>query len=81
MFGKMPLFQAIFVDSFDDFPEKRAEPLSDKSKFLIEGVLQDVLVYVTHKVDQTLLLLARHSFISTIEIAHQHAVEPRQDIV
>src|ERR1700730_13958185 len=77
----MPFLQAVSVDGFNDLPEQCAEPPGDKSEFLVEGVLQDSVVYVAHQMDQALLLSARQPVVSAIEVAHQHAFETCQDII
>ena len=43
----MSFLQAVSIDSFDDLPQQRTEPLGNKSQFFIEGLLKDILIYRT----------------------------------
>jgi hypothetical protein len=66
----MSFLQTIFVDRIDNLSEHCAEPSGNESQFFVKGVFQDILVYVTHQVDQALLLLTRHGVVPTVEIAY-----------
>jgi hypothetical protein len=69
MFPEMSFLQAICIDGRDNLPKQRSESVGNEGQFFIERVFQNVLIYVAHQVDQTLLLPTRHAVVSAVKIA------------
>ena len=75
----MNSFQPVFVNSINDFPEKKPKSSGDEDEFSIERVLQDLLVDVTHEMDKAFLLRTSHAVIPGVKVAHQHSIETCQN--
>jgi hypothetical protein len=45
----------MLVNGFDDCTQQATKGLGDRPKFLIERIVQQLLVHVSHEVDEALL--------------------------
>src|SRR5215813_9280180 len=79
--AKVAGFQAPPVDRLDDGPEQFSELACDGAKLFVERRLDGGIVDIAHQMNETLLLSTRHGFVSTIEVANQHAPKSSQDVM
>ena len=68
MSPEVSLLQAMRIDRFDNRPQERAEWFRYRLKFLVIGVVQQILIHISHKMNQTFLLWAVKRVVGTIKV-------------
>src|SRR3954453_8492566 len=65
----------MLVDGLDHRLQAERVPPSQILEFLVEGMLEKVVVDVPHQVEMALLLVARNRIIRSVEVRYEDACE------
>src|SRR5208337_990709 len=70
-----PLLQTMPVNSLYNCTQQGTEGTGDRLEFIVVGVVQQLLVDVSHQVDEALLLWAFDGVVGGVEVGYKDAVE------
>jgi hypothetical protein len=72
---KAASLQTELIDRLDDRLEQRSKTIRDVFHLLIEWLLAEILIDISHQVDETLLVGAIKTVICGVEVRYQNTAE------
>jgi len=72
---KVASLQTELIDCLDDRLEQCSKTIRDEFHLLIEWLLVEVIIDISHQVDQTLLLRTIKAVVHGVEVRYQNAAE------
>src|SRR5690348_14988301 len=72
---KVASFQTELIDCLDDRLEQCGKTIRDEFHLLIEWLLAEIIIDISHEVDQALLLRTINAVVCGVEVRYQNAAE------
>ena len=72
---KVASLETELIDCLDDRLEQCSKTIRDEFHLLIEWLLAEVIIDISHQVDQTLLLRTIKAVVRGVEVRYQNAAE------